>query len=210
MDYNLKSEIEYWSMYYKKHKQSFDPSLFSKSIIKFIKKGDSLIDLGCGNGRDSSFFAENEIYTHGVDMISSEIEFLNRENKNNEYLTYSDNNFLDLPEKNFTHAYSRFTLHSIPPKTEKKLFNWVKTYIKKYLFIEVRSDRDLLFEQKTDHYRRFYNFEQLIVKLINNGFQIKYSEISDEFSPYNKKYDVDYNGKRPELIRIICNICQQN
>lgn len=204
MAYNINSEYKYWSNYYNEHKESFEPSFFSKSITKFLGKGDSLIDLGCGNGRDSIFFGEKNIYTHGVDMISEEIKYLKQVYKNHKYISFSANNFLDLPERNFTHAYSRFSLHAIPLKIEKILLNWIKINIKKYFFIEVRSDKDSLFEKKTDHYRRFPNFEKLLVKLILNDFEIKYSEISSRFAPYNTKYGVDYNENAPKIIRIIC------
>ena len=78
--------------------------------------------------------------------------------------------------------------------------------IKKYFFIEVRSDKDSLFEHNTDHYRRFLNFEKLLMKLIKNNFEIKYSEISDKFAPYNNNYDVNYNENTPKIIRIICKL----
>ena len=77
---------------------------------------------------------------------------------------------------------------------------------KKYFFLEVRSDKDSLYKQKTDHYRRFHNFEILLMNLLKNNFKIKYSEISNKFSPYNNNYGVDYNEKNPEIIRIICKL----
>lgn len=206
MTYSKNNEFNYWTKYYRDHKESFEPSFFSKSITKFLNEGDSLIDLGCGNGRDSIYFGDKNIFTLGVDMVSEEIEYLNKIYKNHKYLSFSTNNFSDLPVKNFTHAYSRFTLHSIPLESENKLFKWIKINIKKYFFIEVRSDKDLLFEQKTDHYRRFPNFEKLLMKLIKNDFEIKYSEISENFAPYINTYGVDYNEDTPIIIRIICKV----
>jgi len=206
MTYSIKTEKKYWTNYYKNHKHAFEPSLFSKSIIQFLNEGDSLIDLGCGNGRDTIYFADKKIYTHGVDMVSEEVEYLNKVYKNHKFLSFANCNFADLPNKNFTHAYSRFTLHSIPPEIEKILFSWIKLNIKKYFFLEVRSDKDSLFNINTDHYRRFPNFEKLLMKLIKNNFNIKYSEISENFAPYNNNYDVNYNENTPKIIRIICKL----
>ena len=70
----------------------------------------------------------------------------------------------------------------------------------------MRSDKDSLYKKNTDHYRRFPNFEKLLMMLINNNFQIKYSEISEKFAPYNNNYDVDYNENTPKIIRIICKL----
>jgi len=204
MTYSINTEKKYWTNYYKNHKHAFEPSLFSKSITKFLNEGDSLIDLGCGNGRDAIYFAEKNIYTHGVDMVSEEIEYLNKLYKNHKYLSFATCNFADLPNKKFTHAYSRFSLHSIPPEIEKILFNWIKNNIKKYFFLEVRSDKDSLYKKNTDHYRRFHNFEILLMDLLEKNFKIKYSEISENFAPYNNNYGVDYNENSPEIIRIVC------
>ena len=93
MAYNINSEINYWTEYYKKHKESFEPSFFSTSITKFLNEGDSLIDLGCGNGRDSIYFGEKNIFTLGVDLVSEEIEYLNNIYKDHKYLSFSAYNF---------------------------------------------------------------------------------------------------------------------
>ena len=44
----------YWDKYYSKH-QTFNNSDFVEFSKPFIK--DSVIDIGCGNGRDSIYFA---------------------------------------------------------------------------------------------------------------------------------------------------------
>lgn len=206
MKYKKENELQYWTNYYKKHWNSFEPSFFAKSVMKYLTKGDKLIDLGCGNGRDTIYFSENKIYSYGVDIISDEIHLLNNLFKNNDYVSFAVEDLSKLPIKKFDHAYSRFTLHSITVRIEKKLLDWIKKNISKYLFIEVRSDQDKLFGEKTDHYRRFLNLEKLLIKLINNNFQVIYSEISKEFAPYIGIYEVNYNEKNPPVIRIVCKI----
>ena len=73
-----KSNLEnYWNKYYSK-KISFKHSSFAKFIFKFIKnkKFKTLIDIGCGNGRDSFFFASKGYKVTSVD-ISKEVIKLN-------------------------------------------------------------------------------------------------------------------------------------
>ena len=202
--YNKNNELIYWSEYYKKHSNSFKPSLFSKAVMKYIAKGDKLIDLGCGNGRDTIFFAKQKIYSCGVDIIYDEIDLLNSLYKNNKYLSFCNADFANLPNNKYNHAYSRFTLHSVNSKIEDSLLNWISKNISQYFFIEVRSDKDKLFGKNTDHYRRFLNLEKLLTKLIKNNFQIIYSEISKDFAPYLNEYGVNYNENNPAVIRVVC------
>lgn len=47
---------EYWVGYYKKYPNPAEPSTFAKFCTEYIQEGKKLIELGCGNGRDSVYF----------------------------------------------------------------------------------------------------------------------------------------------------------
>ena len=50
-------EINYWNNYYKSKSKRFPNSDFSEFALDKIEKTSSLIiDIGCGDGRDSYFF----------------------------------------------------------------------------------------------------------------------------------------------------------
>ena len=56
-----KKVINYWESFYKK-KNKFKESTFAKFVYKKIKNkklNGALIDIGCGNGRDSVFFSKS-------------------------------------------------------------------------------------------------------------------------------------------------------
>ncbi|PCH62014.1 MAG: hypothetical protein COC09_07650 [Gammaproteobacteria bacterium] len=197
-------EIEYWSKYYEKHTQPFAPSSFSRFALTYINKGESLIDLGCGNGRDTIFFAENGVNTTGFDQCQIVIDELN--NRGHKNLKCVCGNFEGLHdgEHAVNHAYSRFTLHAVDAETEKSILEWVSNNTSGYFFIEVRSDGDELVNKETDHFRRFLNFEKLLEKLVSYEFNICYAEKSKGFSVYDKKFDVEYNEADPTLIRVVC------
>jgi len=47
---------KYWEQYYFSQNATNKPTLFAQLILKnHLKAGDTLIELGCGNGRDSIF-----------------------------------------------------------------------------------------------------------------------------------------------------------
>ena len=95
----------YWRDFYSKHKIGIEPSLFARFVyenylLSYTKQGfnivdsysdmqspqetqntesnaPSLLELGCGNGRDSLYFANNSIDTTAIDQVQEEVEYLN-------------------------------------------------------------------------------------------------------------------------------------
>ncbi|EEO25453.1 adenylyl-sulfate kinase [Helicobacter winghamensis] len=70
------SDKGYWHQFYANHMQIGQESYFAKFCMKYFKSGQSLIELGCGNGRDSLYFAKNGLDVLGVDQCDNVIEFL--------------------------------------------------------------------------------------------------------------------------------------
>jgi tRNA1(Val) A37 N6-methylase TrmN6 len=50
------NDKEYWENYYKKNFKLSEPSTFIHFASSYIKNNKKLIELGCGNGKDSIFF----------------------------------------------------------------------------------------------------------------------------------------------------------
>ncbi len=195
---------EYWEKYYENHNEPFKPSSFAQDISCYLEEGKSIIDLGCGNGRDTIIFGY-KLKSVGVDQCQNIVETLNGlvKFKDNLKCSFKCGDFTNLEDDIYDYAYSRFTLHSITEKQEDDVIDWVFRNIRCYFFIEVRSDQDELVGKSTDHYRRFVNMENLLTKLIDKGFKIRYAEIDKGFSRYENGYNVDYNSDDPKLIRII-------
>src|SRR5437870_4336134 len=63
------SALHYWDKFYKAGNNTFAPSSFAEFVIKsgYLKAGDSLLDVGCGNGRDTFYFLSNGINALGID-----------------------------------------------------------------------------------------------------------------------------------------------
>lgn len=200
-------DYKYWNEYYKKSIAPKEPSDFARFCSEYMKQNEELLELGCGNGRDSMFFSNNKLNVTAIDQSSVVIEKLRND--------YSDIKFIDddfintevLEKNNFSYIYSRFTLHSITENEENILFERVYNSLNKegLFFIEARSVKDEIFglgemvDRNTykynNHSRRFLVFDEIIKKLKNLEFDIVYS---DE----NKDYAV-YKDMNPVVIRII-------
>ena len=200
---------EYWDKYYASHRVPDQPSLFAQFVFNdyLSKKGGNLLELGCGNGRDSLYFSRQGISVLAVDQVESEIAFLEKE-KTGEHLRFQSGDFtaLALDEK-FGCVYSRFTLHSIREEEECKVLKWCYDHsLPDGLFcIEARSvgDPKLLAGDRVSenenivdgHYRRYFNLKAFKGRLESEGFSILYAEEKTGFAPFG---DED-----PPVVRIV-------
>lgn len=201
----------YWEKYYKSNDAAFSPSLFAEFVLNsHLKEGEFLIELGCGNGRDSVFFARHNITTHAIDQCEAEINVL-KETYIIPNLQFECADFTKLDDSRglFDHIYSRFTLHSIKTEEEKQVIDWAYRNLKPggKLYIEVRGQKNELYKLGSsvpnepdayiynDHFRRFINFENFVGKLKDQGFNILLSEEKTGFAPFD---NTDYH-----FIRIV-------
>ena len=70
----LDEEAEYWRNYYHTLKAPLEKSRFAAHVYESLCKGKesevTLLDLGCGNGRDTYFFASLGVKSIGLDLSS--------------------------------------------------------------------------------------------------------------------------------------------
>lgn len=175
----------YWREFYSRHKIGVEPSLFAKFVYKnYLLESTncdtnkyaesnalSLLELGCGNGRDSLYFANNGIDTTAIDQVQEEIAFLNDyvetqqdskqshtestqeaeqrlDSQNNPHFLCGDFTQLDSFsfQQQFDCIYSRFTLHSVNKAQQDKTLADCLKYCKEggILAIEVRGEKNSL------------------------------------------------------------------
>lgn len=195
---------KYWKSYYEKQNAPLKASLFAQFVLgNYVKEGSSLIELGCGNGRDSFLFSDHNIDVMAVDQCENEISLLIEKNK------FSNLKFIcgDFTKLNglgfFGNVYSRFTLHSITEQEEDDVIKWAYEHINSggHFLIEARGKKNELYklgdpvEGQPDayiyegHYRRFIDIDKLCDKLIGAGFSISMKEEKSGFAPFG---DTDY------------------
>lgn len=198
----------YWDNYYGNKLAKESPSQFATDILPKLEIGKCLADLGCGNGRDSLFFAANGLNVTAIDR--SELAIYMLKAGNYERAEFICENFVNSDafySRSFDYFYSRFTIHSIYAKEQHKLLKNVFYSLKPggLFFIEVRSIKDPIFGKGTfvekngyiynGHFRRFIVLDELLKDLENAGFEI---DSSQEQSGFAKFEDED-----PVVIRVV-------
>lgn len=194
-------EIEYWKTFYNKKVLSLDNSNFSifvndyiKNIINnntinanFNKYNIKLLDIGCGNGKDT-YYLSNNFNSTGIDSS------FKPQNKNN--CQFEISNFVKYDKSAFNIIYSRFTLHSITDDMQHELFSSIKPNT--YLFIETRSDKGIDTKRVygDEHYRNFTNFNKIKNMLHIHNFDIMYE--------YEGNNCALYKNEDPICIRLVC------
>lgn len=203
-------EKEYWNGFYDETGAPVRQSDFAEFVYKdFAEVCEAIVDVGCGNGRDTFYFATKGIKSVGIDQSDYVVkENINKISPNLKNISFHQGNFStfeynELPLETIS-IYSRFTLHSINYDEEKAFFENLKLLNNlRYLFIEVRSINDSIYgegdevgkhEFVTSHYRRFIDAEILKENLKQN-YELIYFEESTGFS---KTVDDD-----PCLIRVV-------
>ena len=203
----------YWESYYNKGKITNKNSNFSKFVFKKIKKNKSLIDIGCGNGRDSFFFSKNKIKTLGIDASYTIIKKNNsiKKKKKLKFIKFKKVNitFNKKIYQKFDYIYIRFFLHAVVSLTENNLIMFIKNIKKKntLVFFEFRNEKDRIFEKgkyvgknlflfSNNHYRRKIIAKKFIEEFIKStNSKLVYKMKSKVFSI--TKYD------KPNLTRLI-------
>jgi cyclopropane fatty-acyl-phospholipid synthase-like methyltransferase len=166
--------------------------------MNFLDRGKTLLELGCGNGRDSIFFAEKGKVVSALDLSIETIKNLSSMNVKNADFFHQD--FSQLTNfKDVDYVYSRFTLHSVDEETERLVFQQLPRALKKggLFLMEARSLKDESLEKAygKNHFRRYLDYEETIEKLERRGFSVLEKCESQGLAPYKKE--------DPFLIRVV-------
>lgn len=195
---------------------SKQPSPFCDFVVShplFMKDRD-LLELGCGNGRDSFRLAETGVQITAIDASKNAIEaniaaLAGKESKEASTLKFnavkieSDESLQ--PFKHAQQVYARFFIHAIPPHIEAIVLKFFESLQKdSRLFLEYRTIRDSLLQRSEKisdnegihtHYRRFIDHKAFMQELKEKGYTVEYEAEADDFSVVE--------GDKPFLGRVI-------
>ncbi len=186
----------YWENIYKKNIVPTKGSNFAKFVFRYIKQNNlegCMLDVGCGNGRDTLYFNKNGIYCVGIDRAakySKHSNILKRDILNAEYEKYE-------------FIYVRFLVHAISEYKLDALLEILKK-CKSIIFIETRSTKGITLDDKIKisfnsgiggaHFRMLYS-----KKYLTNKFKKKYNILYVS----ERKNFAKYNSDNPYCLRYI-------
>jgi len=184
---------KYWKDFYSKQKAPETHSGFAAFICDNIKEGSTLVDLGCGNGRDTKYFNSKGILAMGIDLVAPEGD------------NFISGDFTQCSQTANVY-YSRFTVHAINEDALDSMLDALTKVIGDgILCIETRSAKGLIEEDHGlmnftspiggAHFRMLYNLEYLTTKLESYGFIIEYSCEDTGLAVYKEE--------DPMIVRII-------
>lgn len=205
----FKRDTEYWNAYYSQRPDINAPSLFAKEVGKELQKSKTILELGCGNGRDSIYFSKLGLNVTAIDASDGAIRMLKQEN-NEDNICFICDDFVSSPaifSGQYDYVYSRFSLHAINEEQETETLYNVHKVLKKggRFFVEVRSVNDELYGLGkkagenayvyNGHFRRFVEMGRLVEKMRGVGFGI--------FSAAEERGFAPFGDSDPPVIRII-------
>lgn len=202
---NPRSEIDrHWEQHYRRRRQVDAPSPFSHAFRESLEPGQTIVDLGCGDGRDSLFFARLGFNVVGCDASAAAVNRFqeSRSHDQSERVSVLRFDLGDQAAYTALHAqvaveralsqqpvsiYGRFLLHAVPKATQEVILS------QSALLLEVGEAAN--FEYRTGdldsvqyyygtHYRRSVDPNEIAADALRLGFSKVTSEVSTEFAPF--------------------------
>ncbi len=188
-DKNVPTEQDYWNSFYKEW--SFDiPSQFCVLAATEIPRDHAIVEFGCGNGRDSLYFAEQNFSIVAMDLSSEAIKkdklaasknkgklltFMQGDVSNENDVLKALNTAREASSSGQITVYTRFFLHTLDEKQEAQFIDTLVHNLKKNdkIYFEFRATEDKN-ESKiySDHYRRFIDVE-VLTKILKANLDTK-------------------------------------
>ncbi|WP_202617535.1 MULTISPECIES: class I SAM-dependent methyltransferase [unclassified Ensifer] len=188
----------YWEEYYKHASPKTAPSLFAKFVINTYPERTCILDIGCGDGRDSIFFATEGKTVVGIDASESAIRVCkSRAAQMNGSCTFDEAvvskdyfNTLDLGldfRVSQSVIYSRFFLHAVVEEVEDCFLDSAMNFLDRgaLLCIEFRTLADAeLRKVEKEHFRRFISPTILMNKCLMRGMNSLHLRVGRGLAPY--------------------------
>lgn len=197
----------HWNTYYSTGQLISVPSSFAQLVARQSPGKARLLEIGCGNGRDSIFFSNQGLHVTAIDPSQAAIDVCRSApgGGNIKFIQGTVDQLTEAHAGQFDIAYSRFCLHAMTEAEEIRTLEvvWKALQPEGHFYIECRSINDPLARQGEvispterihGHYRRFIVLDELKARLDQAGFDVLWSEESDNVA--------SIAGDNPVVIRL--------
>ena len=197
-----RQKSDYWNSYYASRAvlKLSAPSQFAAFVAQEAGDAHLIIEVGCGNGRDSLFFARHGFQVVAIDGSEAAISKC-EESRQAQSLngisficaSVGDDGFAEALVQARTGsegpamAYARFFLHAITDAEETAFFAAMGAALREgdHLAVEYRTLRDAVGEKTTAaNYRRYVEPSQVIINAARFGFVVEYAAEGFGFAKY--------------------------
>lgn len=191
---------EYWDQFYKRDIAPKDESDFARTVMNYISENGltsgKLIDIACGNGRDTFYFNRQGINSVGIDISVQ---------PDSDQAMFIKNDIVSFDYSGYNLLYLRFIVHALREEELDELVTKILENRSDFMiFIETRSTKGITNERKSEtffkssigeeHFRMLYSKDYLMEKF-SSHFELVSCEENSGFSVYK--------GDDPVCIRLI-------
>lgn len=186
---NRECDREYWSRYYVTNGRA-PPSSFARWCVETgrVAFADAVVDAGCGEGRDGSFFASIGAQVVAVDAAENAVRQVRQRGLRGVCASMAwlpgPSELFDAGPRTRVVVYSRFSLHALRRDEADAFLGWCAEHAGVVL-IETRSVNDPRYgvgdaadaDAFVDtHYRRFTRLSDLTAQLARLGLRVEHAE----------------------------------
>ena len=193
---------QYWNSYYSAGDIPQLPSQFAVFALSESADADYIIDVGCGNGRDSFFFARHGVKVLSVDYSTAGIEDIRTRATeaglpiNAFSASVGDPELLNQVEAAVKDAglsgngviYARFFIHAITDDEQANFLDFCAAYLKAHggrVAFEFRTPMDENLAKVTGaHYRRYVDPVDFLAELFKRGLTASYMVQGTGYAKY--------------------------
>ena len=198
---------QYWENHYQHDTSPVEPSPFAVEVAQQLAQSCAVVDLGCGNGRDSLYLASLGHRVIAVDGSAAAVSRLKERAEVegavglttlvadlSSHRAYADL-AVRLPRNQGPRAktviYARFLLHAMPIASQDLLMASVVELLAPgdEVYLEYRTgDLDAVeYEFGRTHYRRSVDPDHVNEGALRAGMAEASSELSTDFAPYGRE-----------------------
>ena len=181
----------YWDHFYEQpHPDLEAPSSFARVCRSLLASGDSVFEIGCGNGRDAIYMARGGLRVFASDPSHAALAEVRARVAHESLLhpprlvAHSMDELDDRHARDLDAIYARFVFHAVTADVATAGLSWAARNLRPggRLLLEVRSVLGSLYGQgrpagrdafiHDGHFRRFIRADELRTEIGGLGFQI--------------------------------------
>lgn len=214
-DTQLPEINSYWNEFYSHQPRSapMTGSTFSEFVADTLSQVHSIVEVGCGNGRDTRFFASRGLRVLALDASEEAILVCANNQEQAQSAEFVHASIEDAGEKVRVFSasaqlplcfYARFVLHAITEDQERSFYRLITETVPpgSFVALEYRTNDDELAPKVygSTHYRRFIDHQAVCQTMMSLGFDCLHEIKGSGLAPHRGEDPVvgRYIGKRRE------------